>query len=92
MTFRMLLHLEALFIMAIARMLGKAVKFRHCPATVSASRSVPVFIGYCVRMSARAVSFSTKCPEENHWTRTHGVVSGKVAEAGASQETGPRRF
>ena len=26
----------ALFIIAIARMLGKAVKFRHCPATVSA--------------------------------------------------------
>jgi len=29
----------ALLIIAIARMLGKAVKLRHCPATVSA----PVF-------------------------------------------------
>jgi hypothetical protein len=29
----------ALFIIAIARMLGKAVKFRHCPATVSAAVS-----------------------------------------------------
>ena len=27
---------------AIARMLGKAVKFRHCPATVSAPASFPV--------------------------------------------------
>jgi hypothetical protein len=36
MAFRMLLHLEAQFIMAIARMLGKAVRLRHCPATVSA--------------------------------------------------------
>jgi hypothetical protein len=36
MAFRMLLHLEEQFIMAIARMLGKTVKFRHCPATVSA--------------------------------------------------------
>jgi hypothetical protein len=27
---------------AIARVFGKAVKFRHCPATVSAPASVPV--------------------------------------------------
>jgi hypothetical protein len=29
---------------AIARMLGKAVKFRHCPATVSAPASLPVIL------------------------------------------------
>jgi hypothetical protein len=30
------------FITAIARMLGKAVKFRHCPATVSAPAMLAV--------------------------------------------------
>jgi hypothetical protein len=29
---------------AIARMLGKAVKFRHCPATVSAPASFAVVL------------------------------------------------
>jgi hypothetical protein len=32
----------ARFTTAIARMLGKAVKLRHCPATVSATPPVPV--------------------------------------------------
>jgi hypothetical protein len=35
----------AQFTTAIARMLGKAVKVRHCPATVSASAPVPVVQG-----------------------------------------------
>ncbi len=29
---------------AIARMFGKAVKLRHCPATVSAPSQVPVLV------------------------------------------------
>jgi hypothetical protein len=29
---------------AIARMFGKTVKFRHCPATVSAPASLPVVL------------------------------------------------
>jgi hypothetical protein len=33
-----LIYQAAQFITAIVRMLGKAVKVRHCPATVSATR------------------------------------------------------
>ena len=45
MTLWLLRHGAAQFTTAIARMLGKAVKVRHCPATVSASASVAVGFG-----------------------------------------------
>jgi hypothetical protein len=45
MTFRLLLRGAAQFAIAIVRMLGKAVKIRHCPATVSATASLPVVLG-----------------------------------------------
>jgi hypothetical protein len=46
---------------AIVRMLGKAVKFRHCPATVSA----PSFGIERDRDPARAISL-------NHWSMAPG--------------------
>src|SRR5271156_678442 len=54
-------------------MLGKAVKIRHCPATVSAT----------VRRSDRATAEGLD--RSNHWSRS----SGKVIQFSASQETGP---
>ena len=79
---------------AIARMLGKAVKLRHCPATVSApahgSRRIEV-IGEG-RISAWVIPPVAERPS-SHWSRTAVALGfGKAAEAGASQETGPWRF
>ena len=68
---------------AIVRMLGKAVKFRHCPATVSALR--PAAVSSAGVEPSRNRRFSAfLIPLE--------IFSGKVAGAGASQETGPWRF
>jgi hypothetical protein len=83
----------AQFTTAIARMLGKAVKVRYCPATVSAASSRARRIG-CGRgrNSARSVSHRTKGLRKPLETiADSGLVFGKVAEEGASQETGPRR-
>src|SRR5580658_9631242 len=58
-------------------MLGKAVKIRHCPATVSAP--------------ARRSFWGTPAEgldRSNHWSRR----SGKVIQISASQETGPLCF
>jgi hypothetical protein len=45
-------------------MFGKAVKFRHCPATVSAPVSVPVLYEASEqdRISAKASSFDEQLP------------------------------
>jgi hypothetical protein len=45
MTYLLLRRGAAQFITAIVRMHGKAVKLRHCPATVSAPASAPVQLG-----------------------------------------------
>ena len=53
------------FTTAIARMLGKAVKFRHCPATVSATRRSPVLCGHRMsKISARVVPPTAEQPRE----------------------------
>jgi hypothetical protein len=44
------------------------------------------------RSSARVVPPSAEGPEKPLETRRNGLVFGKVAGEGASQETGPRRF
>src|SRR6185312_16034540 len=73
-------------------MFGKAVKIRHCPATVSAPAPLPVCKGGRYgRDSARAaarVAYGSYNPLETEWQ----LVSGKAAEQSASQETGPRRL
>ena len=93
MTCLLLLLGAAQFTTAIARMLGKAVKFRHCPATVSAPAPVPV-VGLSDegRISARVDPPMRGEPEETTGDEPIGLVFGKVAGEGASQETGPRRF
>src|SRR5580692_11597827 len=75
-------------------MLGKAVKFRHCPATVSAPASTPVILGYRRRQEFSPGCFANceRILKPLEARSVHDPVSGKVAEAGASQETGPRRF
>jgi len=66
MPYRLLLWETAHFTTAIARMLGKAVKFRYCPATVSAPVFLPVlFDDWKSRISARVPSPCAKYPE-NH--------------------------
>ncbi len=74
---------------AIARMLGKAVKFRHCPATVSAPASQAV-------VSARAGHQPGLLRHRGRARRplkmSPWLIFGKVAGEGASQETGPRRL
>jgi hypothetical protein len=49
----------------LARMLGKAVKLRHCPATVSAPVPVPVLLGDTERAkhSARTIPLCGIVPE-----------------------------
>ena len=58
------LRAAAQLILVIARMLGKAVKFRHCPATVSAPVTAPVLIKTLEtnRISARALRSICKYP------------------------------
>jgi hypothetical protein len=60
------LRAAAQLILVIARMLGKAVKFRHCPATVSAPVAAPVLIKTLEssRVSTRATSFHVNVPYE----------------------------
>jgi vitamin B12 transporter len=72
---------------------GKAVKFRHCPATVSAPAPVPV-VGLSDegRISARVDPPNAEDPRKPLETNLFGFVFGKVAGGGASQETGPWRF
>jgi hypothetical protein len=53
---RPLVKIKRLIIIEFARMLGKAVKFRHCPATVSAPASEPVVSG-----DGRRQEFSQGC-------------------------------
>jgi len=68
-------------------MLGKAVKARHCPATVSAPAAKSVM----GRGQDTSRSFADG---EKLWQplkASPGFVFGKVAGEGASQETGPRR-
>ena len=50
----------------IARMFGKAVKFRHCPATVSAPANVSVLVEALEqgRISARACPYARICPKK----------------------------
>jgi hypothetical protein len=93
MTYLLLHRGAALYTTAIARMHGKAVKLRHCPATVSAPAPVPV-VGSSDdgRFSARAVSPSAEGPRKPLEANLWGFVFGKVAGEGVSQETGPRRF
>src|SRR5258708_613467 len=64
-------------------MLGKAVKFRHCPATVSAPGSPNVERGDQLESSCRNWAKGPQKPLE--------PGSGKVTGRGASQETGPAR-
>lgn len=79
---------RAQFTTAIARMLGKAVKLRHCPATVSATASWPF---NRARAGNQPGSFrGSRKPHTNHWKQPTGFAFGKVAGEGASQETGPR--
>src|ERR1700728_4839465 len=75
-------------------MLGKAVKFRHCPATVSAPVSTPVVLGYRTKAGFQPGLFRrVRRPGKPLEARAAcGLVFGKVAEKGVSQETGPRRF
>jgi hypothetical protein len=73
-------------------MLGKAVKLRHCPATVSASATGPSYWA-----AGWAGNQPGPFPPQrgrslvNHWkTSSLRARFGKVAGEGASQETGPR--
>ena len=69
------------------------MKLRHCPATVSAPAPVPV-VGLSDegRISARVVPPSAEDPRKPLEASLFGLVFGKVAGGGASQETGPWRF
>jgi hypothetical protein len=73
---------------AIARMLGKAVKLRHCPATVSAPAQRPVLRVRAGNQPGSFRSRGTPCEP------LHGEPSrARLWEGGwkcASQETGPR--
>ena len=73
-------------------MLGKAVKFRHCPATVSAPALLTVDSVMRSKQEFSQGSMHTAIDPGNHWRQTASVVFGKVAEIGASQETGPWRL
>jgi hypothetical protein len=80
-------------IKSIARMLGKAVKFRHCPATVSAPALCLVVLSHeAGTESARFFSRIAKTPEATEGCPSAGFAFGKAAETSVSQETGPRRF
>jgi hypothetical protein len=53
---------------AIARMFGKAVKVRHCPATVSAPALLAVvFVTGTKEVLARVLRISESCPF-SHWS------------------------
>ena len=69
-------------------MLGKAVKLRHCPATVSAPARRPVLSGEG-REPARVFPPVAEIPCEPLQVILFGCACGKVAGKGASQETGP---
>ncbi len=72
-------------------MLGKAVKIRHCPATVSAADSVTVdWVIELGKKFSRVFLHLVRTQETTG--NEYSLVFGKVAEEGASQETGPRVF
>ena len=55
---------------AIARMLGKAVKLRHCPATVSAPAPMPRRLGHWVKAGFQPGFFRpSRRARGNHWRR-----------------------
>src|ERR1035437_5175863 len=69
-------------------MLGNTVKVRCCPATVGAPDS------WSVVWTGQETGQSFSAPAESPSTTAGESIfaCGKVAGAGASQETGPRRF
>jgi hypothetical protein len=75
-------------ITAIVRMLGKAVKLRHCPATVSAPAFTAVVSAAAGSQYGHLRLF--KVPNQPLETRPLGWL-WEGAGKGASQETGPRR-
>jgi len=94
MTYRLPHEPAAQFTTAIVRMHGKAVKVRHCPATVSAPATTPVVLRSSQKAGIQPGLF--RCmrsgPNEPLEASFIWLAFGKVAGEGASQETGPRRF
>ena len=88
MPYRLLSQKAAQPYTVIARMLGKAVKFRHCPATVSAPALGPYY------GSEQGTSKGLSAVAKALCEPLHGEPSGaRLWEGGwkgASQETGPR--
>jgi hypothetical protein len=69
-------------------MLGKAVKVRHCPATVSAPASAAVVLAMAGSQFGylRIIRGPIR-----HWRQARWARLWEGAGKGASQETGPRR-
>jgi hypothetical protein len=57
------------FTTAIVRMLGKAVKLRHCPATVSALAFSAVVLGRAEAGFQPGLFRAARKTHENHWRR-----------------------